>query len=131
VAFNSLRSGPWQYAEKRTPVFPVPCAVNKIDLTARFCSFEHVRANQLEETLAKLSEAIHETESVLKAMRAEHDPLAVHIFVSRRQYRNTPDTKGGKRSDLVARTTWQTACDLGFRGSLGEWERLIGAAPRR
>jgi hypothetical protein len=90
-----------------------------------------MHANQLQSALSKLTEAIAETESVLKSMRAEHDPLAVHIFVSRRQYRNTPDTKSGKRTENVARFTWQTACDLGFHGSLGEWERLIGAAPRR
>lgn len=90
-----------------------------------------MHANQLQDALANLSEAIQETESVLKAMRAEHDPLAVHIFVSRRQYRNTPDTKSGKRTEMVARLTWQAACDLGFCGSLEEWERLIGAVPRR
>ncbi|HEY5075427.1 MAG TPA: hypothetical protein VII34_12100 [Pyrinomonadaceae bacterium] len=90
-----------------------------------------VRANQLQDALARLSEAIQETESVLKSMRAEHDPLAVHIFLSRREYRNTPDTKSGKRTGNVARFTWQTACDLGFRGNLGEWERLIGATHKR
>ena len=58
---------------------------------------------------------------------AEPDPLAVHIFVSRRQYRNTSDTKGGKRHATAARLSWQIACDLGFRGTLGEWERLLGA----
>jgi hypothetical protein len=90
-----------------------------------------MHVNQLQEALTKLNQAIQETETVLKLMRAEHDPLAVHIFVSRRQYRNTPDTKSGKRTENVARLTWQTACDLGFRSSLGEWERLIGAAPKR
>lgn len=95
------------------------------------CSNEHMRANELQDALLKLSHAIKETETVLNAMRVERDPLAVHIFVSRRQYRNTPDTKSGKRAETVARLTWQTACELGFRGSLGEWERLIGAAPRR
>ena len=90
-----------------------------------------MRTNQLQQALAKLSDAILQTESILKSIRAEHDPLAVHIFVSRRRYRNTPDTKGGKRADTVARLTWQTACDLGFRGSLGEWERLIAAASRQ
>jgi hypothetical protein len=90
-----------------------------------------MHANQLQDALVKLTDAIKETETVLKSMRAEHDPLAVHIFVSRRRYRNTPDTKGGKRVDTVARLTWQTACELGFRGSLGEWEKLIGASPRR
>ena len=64
-------------------------------------------------------------------MRTESDPPAVHIFVSRRHYRNMPDTKSGKRSETAARLSWQTACDLGFRGSLGEWERLMGAASKR
>ena len=71
------------------------------------------------------------SESILESLRAEHDPLAVHIFVSRRQYRNMPDTKSGKRSETAARMSWQTACELGFRGSLGEWERLMGAASKR
>lgn len=90
-----------------------------------------MHANQLQTALMKLSEAIQETESILKSMRAEHDPLAVHIFVSRRHYRNTPETKSGKRTENVARFTWQAACELGFRGSLGEWRRLIGAVTRR
>jgi hypothetical protein len=90
-----------------------------------------MRANELHDALVKLMEAIRETENVLKVMRAEHDPLAAHIFVSRRRYRNTPDTKGGKRTESLARLTWQTACELGFRGSLGEWNRLIGSPPPR
>jgi hypothetical protein len=90
-----------------------------------------MHANQLQDALAKLSEAIQETESVLKSMRAEHDPLAVHIFISRRQYRNMPDTKSGSRREVAARLSWQTARELGFRGSLSEWERLLGAASKR
>ena len=31
----------------------------------------------------------------------------------------------------MARLTFNTACELGFRGSLDEWERLMGAVPRR
>ncbi len=31
--------------------------------------------------------------------------------------------------NAVSTPAWQQACDLGFRGSLGEWERLMGAAP--
>ncbi len=64
-------------------------------------------------------------------MRAEKDPLAVHIFVSRRNYRKTHDTKSGKRRDTAALLSWQSACELGFRGTLGEWERLMGAVPKR
>jgi len=61
----------------------------------------------------------------LAAMKAEHDPLASHIFVSRRQYRNVNDTKSGKRREMAARISFSTACELGFRGSLAEWERLM------
>lgn len=70
-------------------------------------------------------------EAVLDSMRAEHDPLAVHIFPSRRQYRTMPDTKSGKRREVSARLSWQTACEPGFRGTLGEWERLMGAVTKR
>jgi hypothetical protein len=57
-------------------------------------------------------------------MKSEHDPLASHIFVSRRHYRNVNDTKTGKRREMMARLSFNTACELGFRGSLDEWERL-------
>jgi hypothetical protein len=90
-----------------------------------------VHANRLQMALKTLSEAIRETEAVVEEMRAEQDPLAVHIFVARRQYRNLPDTKSGSRREVAARLSWQSACELGFRGSLGEWERLLGAVARR
>lgn len=90
-----------------------------------------MQASRLQDALKNLSEAIRETEAVVEAMRAEHDPLAVHIFIARRQYRNLPDTKSGSRREVAARLSWQTACDLGFRGSLGEWERLMGAVVKR
>jgi hypothetical protein len=88
-------------------------------------------ANRLQSALRNLSAAIRETEAVVEAMRAEHDPLAVHIFVSRRHYRTVPDTKSGSRREVAARLSWQTACELGFRGSVGEWERLMGAVAKR
>jgi hypothetical protein len=79
----------------------------------------------------RLAAAIHDVETQLTAMKAEHDPLASHIFISRRHYRNANDTKGGKRRETNARLSFNTACELGFRGSLDEWERLMGAvAPR-
>jgi hypothetical protein len=43
-------------------------------------------SRQLHDALEKLTKAIREVEAVLKTMRAEHDPLASHIFVSRRHY---------------------------------------------
>jgi hypothetical protein len=47
-----------------------------------------MRSRQLHDALEKLTKAIREVEAVVETMRAEHDPLAVHIFVSRRHYQN-------------------------------------------
>jgi len=63
-------------------------------------------------------------------MKGEQDPLAGHIFVSRGSYRNVTDTKSGKRREMMTRLSFNTACELGFRGSLDEWERLVGAVTR-
>jgi hypothetical protein len=46
---------------------------------------------------------VYDVESELAAMKAEHDPLASHIFVSRSYYRNVNDTKSGKRREMIAR----------------------------
>jgi hypothetical protein len=91
----------------------------------------NVRPNRLRNALATLDDAMREVNAAVEEMRREHDPLASHIFVSRRHYQNKSDTKSGKRHDLSARLSWQQACDLGFRGDLEEWARLLGAAPRR
>jgi hypothetical protein len=64
-------------------------------------------------------------------MKTEQDPLASHIFVSRRNYRNVNDTKSGKRREMIARLSFNTGCELGFRGSLDKWQRLMGAVARR
>jgi hypothetical protein len=90
-----------------------------------------VRAARFQDALERLTAAIRDVESELAAMKAEHDPLASHIFVSRRNYRNVNDTKSGKRREMTARLSFDVACELGFRGSLDEWERLMGAVPRR
>jgi hypothetical protein len=79
----------------------------------------------------RLTAAIRDVESELAAMKAEQDPLASHIYTSRRHYRNVNDTKSGKRREISARLSFDTACELGFRGSLDEWERLMGAVARR
>jgi hypothetical protein len=99
-------------------------------------SKDYVRLNiigvaRLQGALERLTAAIRDVEAELAAMEAEHDRLALHIFISRRHYRNMADTKGGKRREVNARVSFNTACELGFRGSLDEWERLMGAVARR
>jgi hypothetical protein len=90
-----------------------------------------MRSRQLHDALEKLTQAIREVEAVVETMRAEQDPLASHIFISRRHYQNLSDTKSGKRRGMNARLSFDTACELGFRGSLDEWGRLMGAAAKR
>lgn len=86
-----------------------------------------MRARRLQTALESLSAAIKEVDSAIEEMRSEHDPLAVHIYVSRRAYRHTRTVKSGKPHSVSARLSWQAACQLGFRGDLHEWERLMGA----
>jgi hypothetical protein len=47
-----------------------------------------MRPARLQDALERLTTAIRDVESELAAMKAEHDLLASHIFVSRRHYRN-------------------------------------------
>lgn len=90
-----------------------------------------MRSNRLQKALESLSAAVDEARSALDEIRSEPDALATHIFVSRRQLRHLPDTKGGNRKERAVRMSWQTACELGFRDTLGEWERLMGTSPKR
>ena len=94
---------------------------------AGLCSCEQMRPSRLQNALAALGDAMLEVNSAIEEMRREYDPLASHIFVSRCLFQNMSDTKSRKRHHLSARLSWQQACDLGFRGELGDWERLLGA----
>src|SRR5436305_1032624 len=89
-----------------------------------------MRAARLQDALERLTAAIRDVESELAAMKAEHDPLASHIFVSRRNYRNVNDTKSGKRREMMARLSFNTACDLAFAPALtngsASWGQLRG-----
>jgi hypothetical protein len=73
---------------------------------------------------------VREVGTILTEARAEQDPLALHIYMARRNYRNLRDTKSGKRHAMEARLSWQRMRELGFPSGLGEWERLLQAAPR-
>ncbi len=88
-------------------------------------------AKRLQDALDSLSTAIRDVEHAIADMRANHDPLAFYIFTARRRYRAVHDTKSGKRREMNARLSFNMAVELGFRGSLSEWERLLGAAPKR
>jgi hypothetical protein len=66
-----------------------------------------MRAARLQDALERLTAAIRDVESELAAMKAEHGPLASHIFVARHHYRNVNGSKrtsalGSSKSGSVA-----------------------------
>ena len=86
-----------------------------------------MNAERLAVALASLSKAIVEVETLVADLKAHRDPLAAHIYATRRAYRNMHDTKSGKRHAMLTRTSWQRARELGFPAGLHDWERLIAA----
>ena len=62
-----------------------------------------MRPNRLQNALTALGDAMREVNVAIGEMRREHDPLASHIFVSRRLFRTKSDTKSGKRHRLSER----------------------------
>ena len=73
-----------------------------------------MRAARLQDALERLTAAIRDVESELAAMKAETRPAGVTHLYSRRHYRNVTDTKSGKRREMLARLSFNTACELGF-----------------
>ena len=65
-----------------------------------------MRAARLHDALERLTAAIRDVESELAAMKAEQYPLASHIFVARRHYRN------GKRKSLPGDGHLYSFCQL-------------------
>ena len=90
-----------------------------------------MHAARIQDALERLTAAIRDVESQLSAMKSEHDPLASHIFVSRRHYRNVNDTKSGKRREMTARLSLILLASLAFVGVLTEWQRLKEAVESR
>jgi hypothetical protein len=76
-----------------------------------------VRPTHLENALKRLISAIRDVETEVAALKAEHDPLASHIFISRRHYRNAKDTKSGKRRETNAQVSFTLHAILVFVGA--------------
>jgi hypothetical protein len=95
-----------------------------LTFTTDYVQSNIVGVARLQDALERLAKAIRDVETEVAAMKAERDPLASHIFISRRHYWNAKDTKGGKRREINARLSFNTACELGFRGSLDEWDPI-------
>ena len=55
------------------------------------------------------------------------DPFAAHYFVARRAYRLACESSGksGSRINRALLSSYQAAMNLGFKGSVREWEGLL------
>jgi hypothetical protein len=76
-----------------------------------------MRPNRLQNALTALGNAMREVNAAIEEMRGEHDPLASHIFVSRRDYQNMSDTKSGKRRHCRLGSVGGRRVILGFAGT--------------
>jgi hypothetical protein len=79
-----------------------------------------MRSRQLHDALEKLTKAIREVEAVVEIMRAEHDPLASHIFVSRRGFRRDMSAFAAFKGNLEF-TLYQL---VGIIIGAGFWRRV-------
>ena len=60
------------------------------------------------------------------------DPLAEHLFETRRQFRQSEKQrpqKSGRALQTILLLSHQQAVDLGFKGRGEEWEQLVRLAP--
>lgn len=123
--------GPALIIPLRVPDEESRAAANPFARNSSTCSNAHSAGGAIEKALNGLREAVQEMDAALEETRAEHDPLALHIFVSRRRYQKMEDSKSGKRHEREAWASYHRASDLGFRGRFDEWQRLLGAVTRR
>jgi len=89
-----------------------------------------MRAARLQDALERLATAIRDVKSELAAMKAEHDPLPSHIFVSRRHYRTSPIPKAENAGRWPPGRVLILRASLAFAGASTNgsvlWEQLQG-----
>lgn len=79
---------------------------------------------------ALLTDAIRTVEvfaTKIDAARAAPDPFAALYFAARKDYRHACRTanKGGAKIERSLLSSYKKAMDLGFKGSIREWEALL------
>jgi hypothetical protein len=84
-------------------------------------------ARDLRELLTTANARVNSLTTQLEAARAEPDPFASHYFAARKTYRHACATanKGGAKIERALLSTYKTATDLGFKGSIRDWETLL------
>lgn len=83
--------------------------------------------SQLETELAAIEAAAANLRTSVDRAKSDSDPLAAHIYRSRREYRQAVarSSKSGKRIRDCHEATYTAACRLGFEGTAKEWLGIL------
>lgn len=86
-----------------------------------------MRLSDLDEHARQLRAMADAFGAQVEAAKAQQDPFAAHYFASRQRFRRAidGDTKSGKRSERALVESYKQATDLGFKGSIRQWEGLL------
>jgi hypothetical protein len=84
-------------------------------------------ARELRTLLASASERVAHFATELEAARAKPDPFASLYFTARKSYLRACETanKGGAKIERDLISSYKKAADLGFKGSIRDWEALL------
>ncbi len=81
---------------------------------------------RLQNLIKTVFQASTDLQVELEQAREERDPMAVLIFQAQRSYRNSP-SRSERQRDGDVRRSYQSALQLGYRGTSREWRNLIVA----
>lgn len=79
---------------------------------------------RLGKAAARLSEATREAHAALQQLQATNHPLARHVAMTHRFYSALPPAQY-RRRERVLHANHAVAVEMGFRGGLHEWQRLL------
>jgi hypothetical protein len=84
-------------------------------------------ARDLQALLATASERVEDFATGVSAARAQSDPFASLYFAARKSYRHACQTanKGGAKIERDLISSYKKAVDLGFKGSIRDWQALL------
>jgi hypothetical protein len=84
-------------------------------------------ARELRALLASATASVDRLATKVEAARAEPDPFASHYFAARKSYRYACQTanKSGAKIERDLISTYRRAMELGFKGSIRDWEALL------
>ena len=77
--------------------------------------------------LAAMGQCLDTLAKKIEDAKAVADPFAAHYYAARRSYRRAVATanKGGKNIERNLISTYRVAMELGFKGTIREWQALL------